>query len=350
MLEEKIFNTCIEQLRLLPLIRKVTKRQSPTVKDTRVDAFLDLLTEKGTIQLAVEIKGVLKRPLPQHLAVMKNTLNIPLLLMSEYINPSIAEDLKRNRIHFIDCQGNAFIHIQDYLYVDIQGRKLLIPREKQATTLFQPTGLQLLFVLLTNPKQLNASIRTLKNDAGISYGQAQAGMKELNEKGLLIKSKERQYKFKDKKALFERWLSHYVDRLRPKLILGVFKIAPSVEFKIPETLSLLFKNESNVFAIGGGLGADILIHYYRGPTTEIFIQPGLLERVKTGLKLIPAKDTNVTLLKLFSPRIIFKEAIQSPVVHPLLIYAELLYQGGSRALETAEMIYNMYLKQKFDEA
>lgn len=34
--------------------------------------------------------------------------------------------------------------------------------------------------------------------------------------------------------------------------------------------------------------------------------------------------------------------------HPLLIYAELLYQGGSRELETARIIYDMYLEQIFD--
>ncbi len=349
MLEENIFNTCTKQLQNLPPIKNVKKSKSSTLKDTNVDNCIDVITDKGDIQFAVEIKGVLKRPLPQHLGVMKNRLKVHFLLMSEYINPSIAKDLRQNNIHYIDCEGNAYINIKRYIYIDIQGRKKELSPEKQTTTLFQPTGLQLLFILLAYPDKLNASLRTLKNSASISYGQTQATMKELNEKAFVLKNKTGQQIFRDQKILLERWLGHYGDRLRPKLVLGSYKIAPSVEAKIPASLRLLFKNESDAFAIGGGLGADLLIHYYRGRTIEIFIKPNLLEKAKTELKLIPAKETNVTLLNLFSPRLIFQEYTHSPVVHPLLIYAELLYQGGSRTLETAEMIYNTYLKKKFDE-
>ena len=67
--------------------------------------------------------------------------------------------------------------------------------------------------------------------------------------------------------------------------------------------------------------------------------------------LIPARETDATLLNLFTPGVIYrKQNLPHPIAHPLLIYAELLYQGGDRAAEAAGQIYNTYLKPDFDEA
>jgi len=345
MREENIFNACTEKLRKLPPVKSVKKHKSSAVKNTDVDALLDIVTDRGNIQFAVEVKGALKRPLPHHLAVMKNKLKLPFLLMSEYINPSIAEELKHNGIHYIDCQGNAYINMNEYIYIDVQGMRKTISQEEKTTTLFQPTGLQLLFILLAYSEKLNAPLRTLQNLASISYGQTQSGMKALKEKDLVMKNKMGRMALRDKKTLLEKWLGHYDDRLRPKLILGSYKIAPSIEVEIAQKLKGLLKGEQDAYAIGGGLGADLLLHYYRGPSTEIFIRPDLFDDVKTNLKLMPAKETNVTLFNLFSPMIIYKTNTPFPVAHPLFIYSELLHQSASRAQETAEMIYNTYLRQ-----
>lgn len=344
MREENIFIACEERLRQLPPIKSVKKHKSSAVKEIKVDALLDIVTDRGVIQFAVEIRDELKRPLPSHLALMKHKLTIPYLLMSDYINPSIAEELKQNGIHYIDCQGNAYVDVNKYIFVNVQGRKMEHSREKKASTLFQPTGLQLLFILFAYPEQLNAPLRKLQEISSISYGQTQAAMKELKEKGLVVKNRMGEWIFRDKNRLLEKWLGQYDDRLRPKLILGSYKIAPSIEEEMPQKLTTLFKGEQDAFAIGGSLGADLLIHYYRGPTTEIFIRPVLFNDIKAALKLMPAKETNITLLNLFSQRIICERKTPFPVAHPLLIYAELLHQGGSRAQESAEMIYNAYLR------
>lgn len=350
MREENIFNACVEKLRKLPPVKSVKKRKSSKVKNVEVDVSLDISTDRGDIRFVVEVKGVLKRPIPRHLAVMKNRLNLPFLLMSEYVNPSIAEDLKQNGIHFIDCQGNAYIDVNEYIYINVQGRKKEHTSEQKTTTLFQPTGMRLLFVLLAYPDRLNTTLRELKNLAGISFGQTQAGMKELKAKELVFKNKKGKLKFLDKKSLLEKWLEYYADRLRPKLILGSYKVAPSIESEISQKLNDLLKGEQDSYATGGSLGADHLLRYYRGPSTEIFIRPELLYKVQSELKLMEAKETNMTLFNLFSPLIIYKANTPFSVAHPLFLYAELLHQSVSRAHETAELIYNTYLRSLIDEA
>jgi len=349
MLENDIFKLCVKGLQRLPPIKDIKKHGKSAENNTIIDLFLDIVTDKDSIRFAVEVKGMLKRPLPQHFKVIKKKLNVPYLIMTDYINPSIAEDLKRNDIYYIDSIGNMYIYVDKYLYVHVQGKKKEIHKEKLKTTLFQPTGLQLLFLLLAYPELLSMSIRSLKNLISISYGQTQASLKELKDKEHVYKGKQGKLIFRDRSELLKNWLGHYGDRLRPKLVLGSYKMAPSIEEVITERLSNILMNEDSAFAIGGGLGADILLHYYRGQTTEVFIRPDLLERTKEGLKLIPAKETNVTILNMFSKQIIFQEKTLSPVAHPLFLYAELLFQGNSRALETAEIIYNTYLKKDFDE-
>ena len=117
-------------LRKLPPVKNVLIQKSSLVKDIGVDALLDISTDRGDVRFAVEVKGVLKRPLPRHIAVIKNIQDLPFLLMSEYINPSIAEELRQSGIHYIDCQGNAYINVNEYIYLDIQGMRKNIFQEK----------------------------------------------------------------------------------------------------------------------------------------------------------------------------------------------------------------------------
>jgi hypothetical protein len=56
--------------------------------------------------------------------------------------------------------------------------------------------------------------------------------------------------------------------------------------------------------------------------------------------MLPDKNGNVTLLRLFAPNAIGRIAPEGiPLATPLLVYAELLNEGGPRELETAQMIF-----------
>lgn len=352
MLQKNILNNCVEQLRQLPPIKNVKLVQSEKHGHEKgFDALLEVETETSIVRFGIEVKGMLKRPIPEHLFLIQDNIDKPFLLMSEYVNTCIANDLKKNHINFIDSQGNTFIHVRGKIYIEIQGKKPRLQRGKQPTALFQPKGLQLLFILLTEKNALNETIRVLHPKAGISFERAVSAMKELKEKRYIQKVGKKQYKFVNKNILLEQWLANYGDRLRPKLVLGTFRIPPSYFEDVHEKLYSTFGQQSESYTIGGSLGADLLTGYYRGYTIEIFIKPELVDHVQKTLKLIPAGDSNVTLLNLFSPQIIYKKKdVPFSLVHPLLIYAELLYQGGGREIDTAKLIFDNYLKQDFDES
>ncbi len=341
--KEMIIQKCIENLGLMfQMLGDVSK-----VKFVRDSSKLIIQSDRGAIELQVDIKAVLKRPLPEHLVTQNKVYQTSSLLMAEYINSSIAKDLIKNRINYIDCQGNAYIHSKGKVLIHIQGKTRVKELEKEATALFQPKGMQALFVLLTNEGMVNSTIRDLARQSAVSTGRTASILKELKVKGYIRETAKNQLKLIGKKDLLENWLSNYGDRMRPSLVLGSYKMAISVENDLEEILIKVFHGKEKQNAVSGSLGADRLLHYYRGKTTEIFVVPEMADLIRKELKLIPSREPNITLLNLFSPELIFYQG-DTAVAHPLFIYAELLYRGGDRERETAGMIYDRYLREMIE--
>jgi hypothetical protein len=354
MINEDILRTCMAQLRRLPPVNGVRLirggRKSSARGGKGIDALLAVRTEAGQIDFGVQIKNLVRRPIPEHLSITGPQIAKPLLIMTRYVNPSVAESLKERGINFIDTEGNAYINAPRFIYVDIQSRRPSQERQRRPTALFRPKSLQLLYILLTQDEALNDTIRTLQAEAGISFGRTASAMRELAERGYIRKGVDRRFGFADKKALLEQWIASYGERLRPKLVLGEYKMSPSVEDDAPRIVHDTLAAKPQSYALGGSLAAYLLTKYYRGYTTEIFVRPGNADELRQRLRLIPARECNVTLFNLFSPDVIYRTA-ETPfaVAHPLLVYAELLHQGGGRERETARVIYDTFLRAQYDE-
>jgi len=350
MLEADIMKHCMETIRRFPAVKRVREKKEGIHRGLYgADAFLEITTDWGPVQAAVKVIRIPKAPILQHLIMTEKKREVPRILLAEYVQANVAEDLKNHRIHFVDCQGNAFLYFPGKIFVDIQGRRPKKESAKNQTALFQPKGMQLLFVLLTQEKAINEPIRVMMKKAGIAFERTATSIKELKDKGFVYQDKDRRLRFIHKKDLMERWLANYCDRLRPKLVIGTYRIRPSLQAHVEDTLKTALADAPKAYALGGGVGADLLTGYYRGPAIDIFIDPAYAGRIKEALNLIPAKDTNVTLLNLFTPDILFEGRNGHPVANPLLVYAELLCHGGDRERDTAAMVYNRYLKTVFHE-
>ncbi|MCK4655018.1 MAG: hypothetical protein KAU01_11305 [Candidatus Cloacimonetes bacterium] len=342
MLEKDIVNKCIQIIKKYSPIKTISTKEINTYQNKRTDAFLNVTTDSGLVQFVVEVKRILKRPLPLNLFFENISEDKIPLIMAEYVNSSIADELIRKQVNFVDCQGNIFINIPGKIYIDVKGNKPEKQKEKQPTILFNPKGMQLLTILLNDESLLNNSLRSLQNMAGISLERTSKVMHELKENGYIWQTKKNNFKFRNKKVIFERWLENYGERLRPKLLLGTYRISPTMWQQTADILKI--NNFKSVFT--GGFGAEMLTQYYQAKIMDIFITENEVAKVKNKLRLLPAEDYNLRLFNLFSDEIIFKYNGEN-IAHPLLIYAELIYQGGDRELETAEIIYNRYLKDLF---
>lgn len=343
MLEKDIINICIGILHKYSPLQKITYQENKFNKNRRNDGYLKLKADSGFTQFVVEVKRILKRPLPLNLFFENISRDKIPLIMAEYINSSIASELIKKRINFIDCQGNIFINIPNKIYIEVKGKKQEKQKEKQSTILFNPKGMQLLSILLNDESLLNNSLRNLQKMSGISLERTSKVIKELKENGYIWETKKNYFKFRNKKVIFERWIENYGERLRPKLLIGTYRISSKTSF---QKIAQILKNKNLSFAYGGETGAEILSNYFQAGCIDLFIPEEQSVNVIEHLKLAPAKEYNVRLFNLYSEEIIFPDkSINIPTVIPILVYAELLYQENDRATEAADIIFNKYIKK-----
>jgi hypothetical protein len=259
------------------------------------------------------------------------------LLVAGYITPQLAEQLKEMKIPFIDTAGNAYID-EPPLFVFIKGDK---PdedyRKDRPTRAFQQTGLQVVFALLCKPDLENAPYREIAKEAAVALGTVNWVMVDLKEKGHLIDMGKRGRRLVKKKNLLERWVTTYPDKLRPRKLLGTYTTEDTGWWKDTEITKFGAR-------WGGEVAAAKLTGYLKPQTITIYTReaPGKLVMTRK-LKRETNGNGNIEILKTFWN---FNYDRPDPdnkhldLVHPVLIYADLLATGDARNIETAEIVYD----------
>ncbi|MCU7861984.1 MAG: hypothetical protein KZQ86_19650, partial [Candidatus Thiodiazotropha sp. (ex Lucinoma kastoroae)] len=137
------------------------------------------------------------------------------LVVTDYVNPKMAERLKAMDMPFLDAAGNAYIN-EPPVYVYIKGNKPLEkPHRKLPTRAFQPTGLKVLFALLCRPGLENAPYRDIAKAADVALGTVGWVITDLRELGYLVDLGKRGRRLTNKEKLIERWVTTYPEQLRP---------------------------------------------------------------------------------------------------------------------------------------
>ncbi len=260
------------------------------------------------------------------------------LLVTQYVTPQMADRLKEMDIQFIDAAGNAYIN-EPPLFIFIKGNKPTDRlRTERPTRAFQPKGLQIVFVLLCNPGLEAAPFRKIADMANAALGTVGWVMRDLKQMGYLIDMGKRGRRLVRKKNLLDRWVATYPEQLRPKNKLGNYMTTDEDWWKDmkPTKFGAYW---------GGDVAAAILTKYLKPEVVTIYMgeTPGKLV-LFNRLRNDPAG--NIEILKTFwkfeypwQDRL----PLYEDLVHPILIYADLLPTGNARNIETAEIIYEREL-------
>ncbi|VAW54692.1 hypothetical protein MNBD_GAMMA05-1290 [hydrothermal vent metagenome] len=188
------------------------------------------------------------------------------ILFADFVNPVMAEKLRRRSIAFVDCAGNLSIKNKSFNEY-VKGKKLSKLRSQRVRgRAFNPAGLKLIFALFNQPRFLNSSYRDISNKVNIALGSVGPVMDDLHSSGYILDDGER--RLVNKKRLFERWVDGYLEKLRPKQILtcytsedknwwqkadpekfhglwgGEIIIARPTPFMTPESITLYFSSET----------------------------------------------------------------------------------------------------------
>jgi hypothetical protein len=337
--EEEILKLAIEavkknvplQLKVKPLIKE------PHYKfDFRPDMELGIEINGKKVRYCAEIKNTFTKTNRMLLLMHKQALPYPPLLVARYINPYMAEELMNDRIEFIDTAGNAFIN-KPPIYVFVKGNKPAeITRQFPIKKAFGPTGLKIIYALLCNPGLENKPLREIVAQAKVALGTVGWLMRDLRELSFLIDMGKKGYKLVQKDILLQRWVTAYPEQLRPKQILGRYK-GEHVNWWQQKKLDYLKAKW------GGEAAAAKLTKYLHPEIITIYTTTEHLNTllIENRLKKDPGGDVEI-LNQFWGDN---ENVENKDLVHPILIYADLIATGNQRNIETAKMIYERNIVQ-----
>lgn len=250
----------------------------------------------------------------------------PVMLISNYISPSMADKLFNEDINVLDAAGNARIKSEN-LFIRISGEKS--PRvysKEKATKAFNETGLKLVFYLLLDDGNVNLSYRELNERTRLSLGAIKNVFEELKCKNFILVSKKGRF-LKRKSDLIDLWQINYNMYLKPKLLLKRYAFTNRSDKWKDITLpsGMYWGGEAASFMVNGFLHPE---HF------DIYTEHNSQALLKTGL-FIPTENGEVRVYRKF-----WTDNSMSNIVPNLLIYADLMGSGDSRCLEAANKLYN----------
>lgn len=276
---------------------------------------------------------VIKNSLPNPIVVSLLGHNLrKKLLIAKYIPSGLADMLKEKDILFLDTVGNAYIN-DPPLFVFVKGNKPDKPLcSETPMRIFRPAGLKIIFAILCNPGLENAPFRKIAKAATVALGSVGVVMNELKQTGYLIDMGRRGRRLVRKEDLLKRWVISYPEQLRPKQVTGFYRVADGTPW---EQMNL----SSFEAQWGGEVAAAILTGYLKPIIATIYMKnPIGAFLLKNRLRKDP--HGNIEIIRPFWK---FEGTRSEPLVHPLLIYADLLASDDPRNIETAEIIYEREL-------
>lgn len=252
------------------------------------------------------------------------------LLVTRYVTPQNADLLKDMDIPFLDTAGNAYINCPP-LYVFIKGNKLKEPpRTELIQRAFRPAGLRVLFVLLCNPGTEREPLREIARAANVALGTVDRVIKELEKMNYLIYMGRRGRRLVKKDDLLKRWITNYAEQLRPRQIKARFK-APKHDWWKDIDIQ-------DFGALWGGETAAAILTKYLKPEVVTIYTLNPIGKLVLKNKLKKHPNGNVEILNIFWN--FENDKINKGLVHPILIYADLMATGDNRNIEVAGKIYD----------
>lgn len=260
------------------------------------------------------------------------------MLVAAFIEPVIARKLIEMNQPFLDTAGNVFLREPEATIMVAGQPKPATSITKHVARATTRKGLQVMFTLATQPALVNAPYRTIAEASAVALSTVNQVVDDLTDRGFLATRRNGDRLIPDWQRYVQEWVSLYPSRLRAKLSSSRFASTNpdwwrSFNF---ETLHGLLGGEAAADLVTGNLRpARVTIYSHAAPTNEFML--------KARLRPDPAGDVEV--LQAFWPEGQSRGWPEgtAQLVHPLLIYADLLASGDSRNLEIARTIYEQCL-------
>jgi hypothetical protein len=298
----------------------------------RIDA--QILIRKGNYQqkFNVEVKTTI---VPAQIPKLKENLQgiVPYMLIAQYITTQAKEILRHEQIAYLDSAGNFYLEGEGiFILIDTQktDRKSLTENKNKA---FQKAGLKVIYQFLIHPHYLNKPYRFIADHATVTIDTVRRVIYGLLAEKYIVQSKNKIYQFTDRTRLFQEWVTAFSKELRPQLKQNKYQWLD----KNQTWRSIELPNDT---CWGGAIAGEHLSNYLIADKAILYTKLPFQELMKK-IRLIPNTNGTVTVLEKF-----WKSDEDQSFVHPILVYADLIYDGDPRYIETANTIYKNYVKDK----
>jgi len=327
----------LERLRAVPFVRNVAvEKEQVQVGGVTVDALLTIETPSGTERIYFEVKSSnLSRELSGQVASWGKAVK-PLLVAAPIIGGGVGDFLAENDISYVDLRGSCHIDLGGRYVARIQGQRG--GRSTIAKALRTPSY-RVLFAVLARPSLIGVPVRTLAVAAGVSRQPVVTLRERLLDLGLILKgAKGFMWAPQGQKRALDLWLAGYSTSVRQGLLVGTYQTPDADPAALEERLAPIL-HQVGPWRWGGGAASHRLTGFFRGEKTVVHVAdaPADLQR---RLRAVPAADGRLVVLR--SPGPLGLEGTLPDTAHPLLVYTELLTDGGERAREAAQELAEQY--------
>ncbi|MFM7428621.1 MAG: type IV toxin-antitoxin system AbiEi family antitoxin [Flammeovirgaceae bacterium] len=329
-MEQEIIQKAIENLQKNGFLKAKWKNG----KDHKLDGEMDILVEGKPLHFFVEVKQELRN---HHLTKIFEQAHQwkNLLVIANTILPGIKEELRQRHICYLEGNGNIFIERQPFFIWLDQNKPL--PRQKEKPNrAFAKTGLQVVFLFLNNPEYINKPYRAIAKAADTALGNVNNIINGLIELGFLVRKNKDELILHNTKALLDKWVIAYEEKLKPALHVGNFRFTGTNADKNWKALDL----PAGETVWGGEPGGDILTNHLRPEILTIYTnEPN--KDLMTRYKIVPDNLGQLKVYKKFWENLDLKKTKAAP---PILVYADLINTNEKRCVETAQKIYEQYIE------
>ena len=162
----------------------------------------------------------------------------------------------------------------------------------------------------------------------------------MQEEGYVIEwDKTKKYELVKRQELLEKWIQVVNEKVLPANKIGRYTFTNNRSDWKKLT-------ENSIGKWGGEPGAALLTNQLSPERFTLFTAASQSEILKS-LRLVPSEDGEITVYNSFwQGEEAFTDTLNfynEATVHPLLIYAQLMYSGNDRNLETAKILYDEYI-------
>jgi hypothetical protein len=330
MTSELLIEAAMAHLSALGFVRDVVRRGSS----------LQVETSTGGYELTLELKlhdlGRVQAERAAQLLVARAGAAVPVILAPR-IGPEVGQIIRHAGAGYIDARGNLDVALGSAYEAHIEGRSGdVVPAPGRSLGL---AGYRVLFTLLATPARDWPSIRALAEAAGVSRQPVSDAVTRLRQDGSLVRTS-RGYALLAQRyeRVLEAWLAGYLHVVRPKLLIATLRRPEAVPSQLELAVAPLLDAAGAEWRYGGTAAGYRLAGHYRGDLTVVHVERPPANLART-LGARPDPHGNLIVMSVPSAA-----AMEGPeVVHPLLVYTELMASPDERARESARDLSPLFV-------